>query len=86
MNGIDFAYFHFRLERIRSGKCISPGERCLVCDLVWEGWPHPVPCLHEHGSGIVDRNGNGEFTCHACGHTQRFGRGLTGQPHGANHG
>lgn len=42
-------------------------------------------CKHLHGSGVLDCNGNGEFTCHACGHVQKFGRGLqvdVGEKHG----
>jgi hypothetical protein len=82
MNGLDFAYFHFRVERIQSGKCISLGPRCLVCDLAWEGWPHPTQglCKHENGSGIMDTNGNGEYGCHECGHVEKIGRGLQPQP------
>lgn len=33
-------------------------------------------CKHENGSGIMDGNGDGEFTCHECGHVQKIGRGL----------
>lgn len=75
MNGIDFAYFRFRVERIQTGKCIN-GARCLVCELAWEGWPRPH-CKHEHGSGMMDTNGNGEFTCHDCGDVLVLGRGLS---------
>lgn len=39
-------------------------------------------CKHEHGSGILDTAGNGEFTCHDCGHVQVSGRGLRDQPNG----
>jgi hypothetical protein len=79
MNGLDFSYFHFRVERIRSGKCITHGGRCLVCELAWEGWPQ-LHCKHAHGSGMMDTNGNGEFTCHDCGDVQTVGRGLSVQP------
>lgn len=75
MNGGEFAYFHFRAERIQSGKCIGPFSRCLVCDLAWEGWPR-LYCKHENGSGMIDTNGNGEFTCHECGDVLVLGRGL----------
>jgi hypothetical protein len=42
--------------------------------------PPSTACKHEHGSGILDTNGNGEFTCHDCGHVQKSGRGLQPQP------
>lgn len=36
-------------------------------------------CKHEHGSGIMDTNGHGEFTCHDCGAVLVLGRGLRNQ-------
>lgn len=36
-------------------------------------------CKHEHGSGIMDTNGNGEFTCHDCGDVLVLGRGFQPQ-------
>lgn len=39
--------------------------------------PTPPPCKHDQGSGVIDSSGNGEFTCHKCGHVQKFGRGLS---------
>ncbi len=50
-------------------------EYDLLTDLLWQEL-HP-PCKHEHVSGILDTNGNGEFTCHDCGHVQRVGRGIS---------
>lgn len=43
-------------------------------------------CKHEHGSGLMDTNGHGEFTCHDCGDVLVQGRGLQPQPSREPHG
>jgi hypothetical protein len=60
---------------------LPPGEHRLYCEPLATA-PYLVPCKHEHGSGIMDTNGNGEFACHECGHVQKIGRGLPDQPAG----
>lgn len=60
---------------------LPPGEHDLYCEPEATA-PYLRECNHEHGSGLMDRQGNGEFTCHECGHTQKIGRGLQPQPTG----
>lgn len=33
-------------------------------------------CKHEHATGLMNADGNGETTCPECGHVQKIGRGL----------
>lgn len=63
MNGLDLAYFHFRARRIKDHKCATPEGRCIICDLMWEGWPRPH-CKHEHETS--GRCGCNMDDCLAC--------------------
>lgn len=47
-----------------------------ICGPCSQGRPMKA-CKHEHGSGLMDTNGHGEFTCHDCGDTLVLGRGLS---------
>jgi len=75
------------IERIRNARLVWAMVcecQCKACDEFYAVLQRickdiPTPdlraCKHEHGSGVMDMNGNGEFTCHECGHVQKIGRG-----------
>lgn len=39
MNGEQFAYLQFHLYRVRTGQCKTLTGSCVICELMWEGWP-----------------------------------------------